>query len=102
MSKIRPRQDIRSLSEFRANIAAFVEQVRASKRPLVLTQHGRGTAVLMDVDAYEALLDRVELQEDLRIAEAQVAAGRGIAHGKAHATLRAKLASLRTKRRRTA
>lgn len=35
-------EDIRPLSEFRANAAAFVEQVQTTQRPIVLTQHGRG------------------------------------------------------------
>ena len=100
MRKVRPSQDIRPLSEFRANVAAFVEQVQTTKRPLVLTQHGRSAAVLLDVEAYEALLEQLELHEDVRTAEAQTAAGHGIAHGKSRAVLRARLgAGPRTRRR---
>jgi prevent-host-death family protein len=102
MRKVRPSQDIRPLSEFRANVAAYVEQVQATKRPLVLTQHGRSAAVLLDVEAYEALIDRLELQEDVRAAEAQVAAGAGVAHGKAQAALRARLGARAGARRRSA
>ena len=84
----RPSQDIRPLSEFRASVASvasFVEQVQATQRPLVLTQHGRSAAILLAVDAYDALVERAELAEDVRIAEAQLAAGQGVAHGKAFA-----------------
>jgi antitoxin YefM len=102
MRKARPSQDIRPLSEFRANVAAFVEQVRTTKRPVVLTQHGRSAAILLDVDVYEMLLEQVELADDVRTAEAQIGAGRGIAHGKARAAVRARLATNRGARRRSA
>jgi prevent-host-death family protein len=91
MRKSRPSQDIRPLSEFRANVATFIEQVRATGRPLVLTQHGRSAAILLAVEEYEALIERAELAEDVRTAEAQIAAGQGVAHGRALATVRARL-----------
>ena len=65
MASLRVSEDIRSLSEFRANVAAFVEQVRRTHRPLVLTQHGRSRAVLLDVAEYERLVERAELLEDV-------------------------------------
>ena len=91
MPKSRPSQDIRPLSEFRASVASFVEQVQRTQRPLVLTQHGRSAAILLAVGAYEALIERAELAEDVRTAEAQIAAGQGVAHGKARTQLLARL-----------
>ena len=84
---VRPRfsQDIRPLSEFRANAAAFIQQVRSTRRPLVLTQHGRGAAVLLDIDEYERLIEQAELIEDVHTAERQLAAGQGIDHEEAKA-----------------
>lgn len=73
-------QDIQPLSEFRANTARFVRQVQQTRRPLVLTQHGRGAAVLLDINEYERLLDRAELAEDIRIAETQLGRGEGVPH----------------------
>ena len=102
MSRSRPSQDIRPLSEFRASVASFVEQVQSTKRPLVLTQHGRSAAILLAVDAYEALLERVELAEDVRTADAQIAADKGVAHGKAQALVLARLRSTAAARKRGA
>jgi prevent-host-death family protein len=93
MRNSRPSQDIRSLSEFRASVATFVEQVQATQRPLVLTQHGRSAAILLAVDAYEALVERAELAEDVRTAEAQITAGEGVEHRKARALVLARLRS---------
>lgn len=82
MPRILPTEDIRSLSDFRSNVASFVNQVRQTKRPMVLTQHGRSAAVLLDVGAYEALVERAELLEDIRVAEEEIKAGKGIPHSK--------------------
>jgi antitoxin YefM len=80
MSSIRVSEDIRPLSEFRANAAAFVQHVRQSRRPLVLTQRGRGAAVLLDIAEYERLVERAELLDDIATAEEQIAAGEGLEH----------------------
>ena len=102
MSSHRPSQDVRPLSEFRASVATFVEQVQSTQRPLVLTQHGRSAAILLAVDAYEALVERAELAGDVHVAERQIAAGHGVAHTKALAQVRATLRGATKSRRRTA
>lgn len=64
MSRISLAEDIRPLSEFRANAAKLIEQVRETRRPLVLTQRGRSTAVVLSVEEYEqAILARTEEQD---------------------------------------
>lgn len=90
MPKLIPTQDVRPLSEFRANAAAFVEQIQETKRPVVLTQHGRSAAVLLDVAAYEALVEQVELLRDIRTAEDQIRKGEGLSHAKARAKILAR------------
>lgn len=92
MPRLRPTQDIRPLADFRANLAAVLEQVQRTKRPVILTQHGRSAAVLVDAEAYEAMQDRLELFEDVRTAEGQLARGEGVSHTKAKAAIRARLA----------
>jgi antitoxin YefM len=76
-------QDIRPLSEFRANAAAFVQHVRSTRRPLVLTQHGRGAAVLLDIGEYERLVEQIELLQEVQTAEQQLADGQGVEHEEA-------------------
>lgn len=91
MSAIRFSEDIRPLTEFRANAAAFVEQVQTTHRPIVLTQHGRSAAVLLDVSEYERLLERAEVLEDIQAAEAQLARGEGVEHEVAKQRILARL-----------
>jgi len=87
MARFRPTEDIRPLSEFRANAASFVEKVQGSRRPLIITQHGRSAAVLLDVASYEELVEQVEILRDVRAAEEQIDRGESIAHGKAKAEM---------------
>ena len=91
MPRLKPSQDVQPLSAFRANAAGFLEQVRETKRPLVLTQHGKSAAVILDVDEYEALVEQVELIRDIRDARAEMARGEGIPHEEVVAELRARL-----------
>ena len=92
MPRIRLTDDVRPLSEFRANVAAFVQRVRKTGRPMVLTQHGRSAAVLVDVEAYEDLLERVEVLQDIQKAERQLAQGRGVTSTNAKRLVLARLA----------
>ncbi len=91
MTEVRLSRDVRPLTEFRAKIAECVEQVRASRQPMILTQHGHGAAVLLGLDAYEALLDELELLRDVRAAEGQVAGGMRQEHERVEVRLRAML-----------
>ena len=80
MPRHRIDQDIRSLSEFRSGIASFLKQVHETKRPLVITQHGKGAAVLLDVAEYEAMQEKIELLKDIQISVSQLENGEGIEH----------------------
>lgn len=91
MSRLRLTEDVRPVTEFRANASAFLEQVQETKRPVVLTQHGRSAAVLLDVEVYEGLLDEVAILREIKVAEAQIAAGKVVSHAVVAKRLRAKL-----------
>ena len=80
MALLRPSVDVRPVTEFRANTSAVLEQIHTTKRPVILTQHGRSAAVLLDVGVYESLVDEVAVVRDIREAEGQLDAGMGIPH----------------------
>ncbi len=85
MSRVRVNEDIRPLSEFRAGVASFIKQLQETRRPMILTQRGRGVAVLVGVHEYEKMQERLEMLEEIYRAEEQIAAGEGIAHEDAKA-----------------
>ncbi len=80
--------DIKPVSEFRANAAELIEQVRTSKRPLVLTQRGHSAAVVLDVAEYERMVEEIELLSDVRVAVQQIELGQGVSNRDAKAELR--------------
>jgi len=80
MALLRPSVDVRPITEFRSHTSAVLAQLQRTKRPVILTQHGRSAAVLLDVAAYEALVDEVAVIRDVHTAEAQMDAGMGIPH----------------------
>ena len=86
--RINLETDVKPVSEFRANAAELIEQVRESGRPLVLTQRGKSAAVVLDVGGYESLLSEIELLRDVRTAVEQLDAGDGVTNRSAKAELR--------------
>jgi prevent-host-death family protein len=83
MQRVVLDQDVKPISEFRANAASLVQQVQRTKRPLVITQQGRSAAVLLDVSEYEKLIAKLELLQDIHTAENQLDKGQSISHASA-------------------
>ena len=72
-------KDIRSLSDFKRNTSEFLEQMRGSGHPLVLTINGKAELVVQDAVSYQKLLDRIdelEALEGIKRGLADVEAGR--------------------------
>jgi prevent-host-death family protein len=58
-------KDILSLSDFKRNTSEFLEQMRGSGHPVVLTINGKAELVVQDAASYQKLLDRVDELEAL-------------------------------------
>jgi antitoxin YefM len=80
MQKIKIDQDIRSLSEVRNSMANFIKQVHDTKRPVIITQHGKGVAVLLGANEFEAMQEKIELLSDIQTSLNQLEKGTGISH----------------------
>ncbi|MBK7107394.1 MAG: type II toxin-antitoxin system Phd/YefM family antitoxin [Ignavibacteriae bacterium] len=80
MHKIQFDQDIQPLSKFRSKVAFYFDQVKKTRRPLVITQNGKSSAILLDVSEYQQMLDKIEVLEDVRLAESQINQGLAISH----------------------
>lgn len=80
MQRIQLLEDIQPLSEFRSKVAFYLEKVNKNKRPLVITQNGKSAAILLGVTEYERMVDKIEILEDVKLAEKQIRDGFGLAH----------------------
>ena len=77
---IKLKDEIDSLSNFKRNTSEFVEQMKKSGRPVVLTINGKAELVVQDAESYQRLLEiseRLETIEALRPAIEEMKAGRG-------------------------
>jgi prevent-host-death family protein len=84
MKRILTNDDIHPLSEFRSKASGFIAQVQNTKRQLIITQNGKSAAVLLDVNEYEKMAEKIELFQDAELGLDQIQQGKGIPHSEAH------------------
>lgn len=66
-------EDIRPVSELKARAGEVLDHATRTGRPVVLTRHGKGVAVIMSLQVFEEFEAAVR-REDLRAAVAQAEA----------------------------
>lgn len=91
MKRIKLDKDIQPLSEFRANAASMIEKIKTEHRPLVITQYGKSSAVLLDVGDYEQMIDTIELLQEINDARQEIDEGKGIKHEEVMSSLKERL-----------
>lgn len=62
-----------SLIEFKQNPALYVEELKKSKTPLVLTVDGKAEVVVLDAEAYQEILDKIEYADNVNAIKEGVA-----------------------------
>jgi len=65
------------ISDLRQDAAGIIKRVAASDEPVVITQRGRASAVLVSADAYERIQHENEILRILARGDAEIAAGLG-------------------------
>ena len=86
-------KDIHSLSDFKRNTSNFLDQMRETGHPVVLTINGKAELVVQDAASYQNLLNRLDELESLdKIQQAlsDVKAGRVTSLKKFESDFRAK------------
>jgi prevent-host-death family protein len=72
-------QDIHSLSDFKRKTSKFMDRMKKSGHPVVLTVNGRAALIVQDTASYQRLLElaeRAEMMEFLRESREDLEAGR--------------------------
>lgn len=54
-------RNIYPLSDFQRNAKDFVSRLKESQKPIVLTVNGKAAMVIQDAEAYQELLDTVDI-----------------------------------------
>ena len=65
------------VSDLRQDAAKLLKQLKKSDEPLIITQRGRATAVIIGVDAYEKLEHEKEILRLLAKGDREIEAGKG-------------------------
>lgn len=98
MKALKLSEDLKPLSDLKSRAAEVVRQVEETGRPVVITRHGRGVAVVMSLETFEgyrALEERLDLLRAVQAAEDDVAAGRLHGQGEVESRIEARLAGLK-------
>lgn len=91
MAQVRLSEDLRPVSDLKTQTSEIIQQAQASGRPVVLTRHGRGVAVLLSLEAFEDLqtsAERLELQRAVDEAERDMSEGHWVEHSEMKAKLK--------------
>ncbi len=57
-------QNIHSLTEFKRNANSYIDTIRSTKAPIVLTVNGEAAVVVQDAIAYQAHINRLKAVEE--------------------------------------
>jgi prevent-host-death family protein len=83
-------EDIQPVADLQTQAEGLLRKVRDTGRPVVLTEGGKGTAVLVDIQTYHSLLDELDLLRDVQRGLADIEAGRVVPHDEARTRLLAR------------
>ena len=87
---MRLSEDIKPISYVKANTAKVLEQVNTSG-PMVITQNGEASAVLMGVKDYERVTEGIALLKILSMGEKSIQEEKGVPAEEAFARIRARI-----------
>jgi PHD/YefM family antitoxin component YafN of YafNO toxin-antitoxin module len=61
-------ENIHSLTDFKRNASSYVEQIRETKAPMLLTINGEAAVIVQDALSFQNMLNRLtQLEEELRL-----------------------------------
>lgn len=86
---------IEPVTVFKTRSAALIRQAKSSGQPVIITQNGRPTAVLQDVETFQRQRDALLMLKVLARGDAELRRGKGVRHAKALAHFDRTLAGLR-------
>ncbi len=53
-------KNIVPLTDFRNNVKNYLQELSVHKQPIVLTQHGKSAAVILDAERYQQMQDQMD------------------------------------------
>lgn len=85
--------DVAPVIELKRETTKVIARVRRRKKPLLITERGRGAAVLVDLVSWEQLMNRIDLLSAIARGEEAIRDGRTTSHKDAMRKLKQWLAA---------
>jgi len=82
---------IEPVTVLKTRSAELIRRARATRRPVIITQNGRATAVLLDVETYERQRKALHMLEYLARGEVDIREGRTVSDSEADTHFRSLL-----------
>ncbi len=60
-------RNIKPLTDFRNHIKKYIKELNTTKKPIVLTQHGKSAAIILDVDKFQEMQDQIEFMKKIAL-----------------------------------
>lgn len=95
MRKINVAEDIVPIGHFKSHSTELLEQIRATGRPLVITQNGKAAAVVLSPEEFEELGYREYVRAKVSAGRASAEQHGTVSSAEARKRLRARLAKPR-------
>lgn len=71
---------LKPVTEIKRHATEIIDQLREDRVPVLITEHGKEAAVMLDVATYRGMLQRLELLEVISRGEDAFAQGRSSPH----------------------
>lgn len=59
--------NIRPLTDFRKNMKEYIAELNSNKQPIILTQHGKSAAVLLDTEKFQEMQNQIEFMRKVAL-----------------------------------
>jgi len=75
--------DVAPVIELKRETTKVIARVARRRKPLLITEHGRAAAVLVDIASWEEMMDRIDLLAGIARGEQAVREGKTVSHADA-------------------
>lgn len=74
------KEDVIPIAELKHQTEKILARVKRTRSPILVTQHGRGAAIILNVVFYQAQQRRLKILEEIAKGEKEILEGKGISH----------------------
>lgn len=74
------KKDVLPVSELKAHMKSILKRVTQTGQPVLITQNGHSTVLIVDVVAFQKQQNKLKILEEIAKGEREILEGHGISH----------------------